>query len=62
MAAERGMFCRHCGVQVLARRQGVNHLLHLVLTLLTCVWGVVWLAAAGQRDPYRCTRCGAELN
>ncbi len=24
----------------------VNHLIHLILTLLTCVWGIVWIIVA----------------
>jgi len=36
---------------LLARGGNVNHLLHLVLTLLTCgIWGIVWIAIAIQQQ------------
>ena len=57
-------FCPCCGRQVLLHRQGPNHLLHLVLSIVTGgVWLIVWAALAWSAgvwpEPWRCTVCGA---
>jgi DNA-directed RNA polymerase subunit RPC12/RpoP len=56
-------FCKTCGEKVLIRRQGANHILHLLLTVLTLgVWGWVWLfVALGKVGGWRCTRCGRRV-
>lgn len=51
-------FCKHCGEQVMVVRQGPNHVLHLILTLITGVWVFVWLWLAIFSGPWRCTKCG----
>lgn len=54
-------FCQHCHEQRLFVRQGTNHILHLLLTLLLCgTWLIVWLivAAVNEGKPYLCTHCG----
>jgi hypothetical protein len=58
-AASTG-FCRHCGSQVMVTREGVNHILHLLLTVFLCgLWLFVWIPLAiGGGGPWRCTRCG----
>lgn len=55
-----GKFCNHCNAQVMAQGRTPNHILHLLLSLVTFgAWIVVWiiltLASAGG---YRCTKCG----
>ncbi len=54
-------YCEECGRYVLAARQPMNLVLHLLLTLLT--WGLwlgVWmLIAVFRRAPWRCQRCGS---
>jgi len=51
--------CCHCG-RVMGQKTGPNHVLHLILTLFTCVWGIVWavLAISSASKPYLCTKCG----
>ena len=45
---------------MLVTRPGVNHVLHLLVTLTTCgLWAFVWLGIAlfgGGR--WRCSKCG----
>lgn len=58
-----GRFCLHCQKNVLAQSNKPNHLLHLVLTILTMgVWGVVWLCLTLLSiGNYRCTQCGQRV-
>ena len=47
---------------VLAEKPGTNHILHLILTLVTFgVWIIVWVLAAmaSSSNSYRCPHCGA---
>lgn len=59
---EQQRFCPSCQRLVLARRPGTNHILHLILTLLTCVWSIVWLNAAMRTSggKWLCPLCGSE--
>ena len=51
--------CSKCG-PVMGQRTGINHVLHLILTIFTCFWGIVWiiLAVAHTSKPFLCTKCG----
>lgn len=54
-------YCPNDGKYVLAQMQTPNHILHLLLTLLTLGgWIVVWLIIAVVRslNGYRCPECG----
>ena len=53
--------CISCDEQRLHVRQGVNHVLHLLLTVLTGgLWAIIWLALALALKPsWRCGRCGS---
>jgi hypothetical protein len=56
--------CPTCSQQRLLIREKPNHILHLILTVLTVgLWGFVWLAvtATKKNRPARCTVCGTEL-
>jgi hypothetical protein len=57
-------FCPTCQRQRYAIGTTVNHLLHLVLTLLTLgLWGFVWLFLwATTLSNYRCTKCGSKVS
>lgn len=58
---EASGFCRACNRQVLVRRRGVNHLLHLVLSILTAgVWLFVWMWVylGSVLGRWRCSQCG----
>ena len=55
-------YCDDCDRYVRASKEKtVNHVLHLLLTVLTCgLWAVIWLlaGAASLSERYRCPRCG----
>ena len=56
-------WCGHCQSAVLATGTTPNHVLHLLLSLLTFgLWLPVWLLiCAGKVGGYRCTRCGMHV-
>lgn len=59
---ERPGHCPRCQRQVLARTPGVNHVLHVILTLATgCLWAPIWLLMMIQTPVYRCTQCGSTV-
>lgn len=55
-----GKYCRTCQREVLAQKNTPNHILHLLLTLVTAgIWGIVWLIIVLTNvGGYRCTNCG----
>jgi hypothetical protein len=58
--AKAQMFCPQEQRLVLAERQTANHILHLLLSLVTVgFWIPVWLLLTIFSGPYRCPHCGA---
>ena len=58
---ETQIHCETCGKTVLGRREGVNHLLHFFIAILTCtLWVIPWvyLALDESNKPARCPSCG----
>lgn len=58
-------WCVHCGQQRLTHRQSTNHVLHLILTLVTLgLWGIVWAIVAfnNRSKPGRCSVCGSAVS
>lgn len=54
-----GGFCPHCGQERLFVRDGVNHLVHAIVTLLLCgLWLPIWFIASLSDAPWRCSVCG----
>jgi len=52
-------FCRGCNRQMMIRRKGTNHVLHLLLTLVTFgIWIIVWILASIKLGGWRCVQCG----
>jgi hypothetical protein len=52
-------FCWSCDAQTLHQRPGVNHILHLLLSIVTLgLWLIVWLLVSIQVGGWRCSRCG----
>ena len=54
--------CRSCGELTTVAVKRPNHILHAVLSIVTCgVWLVVWalagMEAAASRPKVRCVRC-----
>lgn len=55
-----GKYCRNCNKNVMAQKNTPNHILHLLLTIVTAgVWSIVWLIITlSSAGGYRCTQCG----
>lgn len=63
MIAERRGFCPDCNRNVLYRRTGPNHILHLLLSVITAgLWLPVWFVLTLLQKPYRCPNCGYAYN
>jgi len=61
---ETSKFCKYCNRQVLARKKGINHILHLLLTIFTSgIWIIAWIlcVAENNNDNWRCGICGQEI-
>jgi hypothetical protein len=56
----KGAFCSHCQKQTMAQGTKPNHILHLILSILTLgLWLPIWLLITiGKVGGYRCTSCG----
>lgn len=57
-------YCHVCGRQSLFQKPRINHVLHLILSLVTLglwllVWAILGIINAGKQP--RCTTCGATL-
>lgn len=54
-------YCNVCQRQSLFQKEGINHVLHLILSIVTLgFWVLVWIALAinsSTKQP-RCTTCG----
>ena len=56
---EKSKYCKRCQRDVLVRRKGTNHILHLLLTVLTGgLWLIVWILVSIKIGGWRCTYCG----
>jgi len=55
-------YCKNCNKQVLVTRNTPNHILHLLLSLVTCgLWLLVWWSMSSEKKPWRCSQCGLSL-
>lgn len=55
-------FCDHCNEYVLAVRKGTNHILHLLLSIITGgVWIIVWILVSVKMGGWRCSKCGSPV-
>ena len=65
MSSQASGFCTHCQKRVLTISSGVNHGLHLILTILTMgAWGFVWAILAAINvagGSYKCSQCGTKV-
>lgn len=55
-----GKYCKRCHDHVMAQKNGVNHILHLILSIVTVgFWLPIWfLLTVLSFGGWRCTRCG----
>lgn len=55
-------FCRTCKRQVMAQGNQPNHLLHLILAIVTAgLWLPIWLLVTLSAGRPRCTNCGSKV-
>jgi hypothetical protein len=54
-------YCGKCLKQVPVGRQGTNHLPHLLRTLLTGLWAILWIREARRQREWQCLKCGATV-
>ena len=58
--ARRSGYCKDCERRVVVFRPRANHLLHLLLTLITAgLWLPIWLGLAIRIGGWRCAECGS---
>ncbi len=59
----KGAFCAHCQKQVMAQGPKPNHILHLILSIISFgLWLPVWLILSlAKVGGYRCTQCGSTV-
>lgn len=56
-------YCKMCNKQVMIRRKGTSHVLHFLLSCVTCgFWIPVWLLASVRFGGWRCTQCGRKTS
>lgn len=60
---EQGGYCDHCQRHVLGRRNGINHILHLLISLFTCgLWVIPWFFASMTfKAQFACPNCGGGI-
>ena len=60
---ESSGWCEECEGLVLVRRPGTNHVLHLLLSVITLGWWLpIWLLSAVKIGGWRCSQCGCLVN
>lgn len=61
MAMEKSGYCDVCEKQKMFKAQGINHILHILLTFITSgLWGFVYGFLLVNRK-FRCAECGSVL-
>lgn len=59
---ESSAYRGNCSRTVLVRSQTPNHVLHLLLSILTGgLWLIVWAILIVRAEDWRCTRCGPSI-
>lgn len=58
---QKSNFCSQCQKPTLWARPGTNHVLHVLLSLVTCgLWLPVWMWASVRIGGWRCQSCGSD--
>ena len=56
-------FCKYCNEQVKTQRESPNHILHFLITILTCgFWVVIWFLLCLQFGGWNCSNCGQKID
>jgi DNA-directed RNA polymerase subunit RPC12/RpoP len=59
---EKSGYCSHCNKNVLVRAQTPNHVLHLVLSIVTGgFWIIVWIILCIRVKEWHCSQCGQRI-
>jgi DNA-directed RNA polymerase subunit RPC12/RpoP len=59
---ETSGYCSHCDKDVLCRAQTPNHVLHLILSIVTGgTWLIIWGILAIRAKEWRCGLCGQKI-
>ncbi len=54
--------CWSCKENVLATRKGTNHVLHLLLSIVTVGWWlIIWIIVSIKGSSWMCPKCGSSL-
>jgi DNA-directed RNA polymerase subunit RPC12/RpoP len=64
MKVQSSGVCPDCGERRLIASRKPNHLLHLILTIITVgLWAVIWffIAWSGEFHKWRCQNCGTQV-
>lgn len=57
----KGGFCKKCNDNRKVMRKTPNHILHLILSIITGgVWVIVWILISIQLGGWRCDICGSK--
>ena len=60
---ETAGYCGHCQKDILVRAQTPNHLLYLVLSIITSgFWLIVWVIICLRSSKWICSQCGRPIN
>ena len=56
-----GGYCKTCQANRNIYRRSPNHLLHLILSILTAgLWIIIWIGVTIQFGGWRCKECGSK--
>ena len=56
----KGGYCNDCEQRNVVFRQGTSHILHLLMTVITCgFWAIIWLGSCIKFGGWRCKQCGS---
>lgn len=57
---KKGGYCDNCEKSVVVFRKGTNHILHLLMSVVTAgFWLIIWVLSAIKFGGWRCTECGS---
>lgn len=57
---KRGGHCAQCGDRRVVFRKGTNHILHLLMSIITLgFWLIIWIGVAVKFGGWRCSTCGS---
>ena len=64
MGKHLSAFCIHCQEKTLHIKKTPNHVLHLLLTILTAgLWLIVWILVgmSSASEKWQCSKCGTPI-